>query len=101
MKQLRIDFPDYSAEEQERDANRFKPNEIYLSRVNGEWGAVMLRKYGAVVFNAGNTPFIDFVQGIMEDYPDFKLRCVKNFGINEKIAQYQGMIARMQKNQER
>lgn len=88
-KQFRIDFPDYPAKEQERDASKLKINEIYLSKVNGEWGAIMLRKYGTVVFNAGKTPFAKFVKGIIEDYPEHKLRCVRNYGIDEKIAQQQ------------
>lgn len=29
--------------------------------------------------------FIDFVKGLREDYPDFKLRCVVNEGIKELV----------------
>lgn len=88
-KQLRIPFPDYTPEEQERDAAGLKLNEIYFMKVKGEWGALMPRKYGNVIFNAGKTPFVEFVKGIIEDYPFYKLRCVQNEGIAEKIAEYQ------------
>ena len=33
--------------------------------------------------------FVEFVKGIIEDYPFYKLRCVQNEGIAEKIAEYQ------------
>ena len=89
MKELRIDFPDYTAKDQERDALGLKYNEIYLSKVNGEWGAYMPRKKGDIVMNAGKVPFIEFVKGIIEDFPNYRLRCVKNYGIDEKIAFYQ------------
>jgi hypothetical protein len=69
--------------------NHQTPREIYMMKVNGEWGALMPRKRGSIVFMAGNTSFVDFVQGIMEDYPSFKLRCVNNEGIAAKIAEHQ------------
>lgn len=37
MKQLRIDFPDYPAKEQERDAMRSCFKQVYLMRVDGKW----------------------------------------------------------------
>jgi len=37
MKQLRFDFPDYSAKEQERDAMRSCFKQVYLMRVDGKW----------------------------------------------------------------
>ena len=47
-KQLRIDFPDYSAKEQERDiarAERLKKTDVYVSRVDGVWNAIISRKH--------------------------------------------------------
>lgn len=36
-KQLRINFPDYTAKEQERDAMKSRFRQVYLMRVNGKW----------------------------------------------------------------
>ena len=43
MKELRLDFPDYPAAEQEKDAERAarrKETEIYVMKVNGAWGRI-------------------------------------------------------------
>lgn len=37
MKQLRIDFPDYSAREQERDSMRSCFKQVYLMKVDCKW----------------------------------------------------------------
>ena len=37
MKQLRLDFSDYPAKEQERDAMKSRFKQVYLMRINGEW----------------------------------------------------------------
>ena len=38
-----------------------------------------------MVSYAPREKFIDFVKGLREDYPDFKLRCVVNEGIREVV----------------
>ena len=37
MEQLRLDFSDYSAREQERDTMRSRFRQVYLMRVDGKW----------------------------------------------------------------
>lgn len=37
-KQLRIDFPDYSAKEQEKDSMRCRFRQVYVMKVDGKWG---------------------------------------------------------------
>lgn len=37
MKQLRLDFPDYPAREQERDAMKSRFKQIYLMKVDSKW----------------------------------------------------------------
>ena len=46
MKELRLDFPDYLAAEQDKDAERSarrKETELHVMKVNGAWGGYMPR----------------------------------------------------------
>ena len=55
MKQLRLNFSDYPARQQEVDAarsHRLQSTDVYVMQVNGDWGAVLPRKRHNVVFNA-------------------------------------------------
>lgn len=96
-KQLRIDFPDYSAEQQEQDAKARKmymSQEIYVMRVNGNWGAVWPRKRHNIIFNADKgVELTDFVTNVKADLEELGLKphfhCVQNFGIECKIAEHQ------------
>lgn len=61
--------------------------EIYLVHFDGRVGAL-----GCVQGNPHHFysicpkgKFADWVQGLIEDYPDFKLRCVKNKGIEKYL----------------
>ena len=99
MKQLRLDFSDYSAKEQERDAMRFRskhtrPKDIYVMRVNGEWGAVLPRPKHNVIFNADyGVELVEFITNVKADLQAIGLNprfhCVQNFGIESKIAEHQ------------
>lgn len=97
MKEQRINFPDYSAEEQDRDAKKAEKKnikEIYVMRVNGDWGAVMPRARHNVIFNADKgVELVEFITNIKEDLQELGIKprfhCVKNFGIECKIAEFQ------------
>lgn len=61
--------------------------EIYLVHFDGRVGAL-----GCVQGNPHHFysicpkgKFTDWVQGLIEDYPDYKLRCVENEGIEEYL----------------
>lgn len=96
-KQLRINFPDYSAQQQEIDATRAErrqTKDIYVMRVNGDWGAVMPRPRHNVIFNADKgVDLIEFVQNVRDDLLELGIKprfhCVQNFGIESKIAEHQ------------
>ena len=96
-KQLRIDFPDYSAQQQEIDATRAErrqTKDIYVMRVNGDWGAVMPRPRHNVIFNADKgVDLIEFVENVRDDLVELGIKprfhCVQNFGIESKIAEHQ------------
>lgn len=100
MKQLRLNFSDYSAKEQERDAEkviRKQSTDIYVMRVNGDWGAVLPRKRHNVIFNADKgVELVEFVQNVKEELLELGIKprfhCVKNFGIESKISEHQHLF---------
>ena len=107
MKQGRLNFSDYSAKEQEQDAQRHEFNkgqyfkrEIYVMRVNGDWGAVMPKRRYNVIFNADKgVELVEFVQKVKCDLEELGIKprfhCVQNFGIESKIAEHQMTIRRL------
>jgi hypothetical protein len=96
MKELRLNFEDYTAEQQEKDAalnSREKPVlpfEVYVMRVNGEWSGVMPRAKHNIIFSPDNgVELKDFVEDVQEDLAELgikpRFRCVNNFGIAKEI----------------
>ncbi len=107
MKQGQLNFSDYSAKEQEQDAQRHKTQkeqyfkrEVYVMRVNGEWGAVMPKRRYNVIFNAdAGVELVEFVQKVKADLEELGIKphfhCVQNFGIESKIAEHQMTIRKL------
>lgn len=107
MKQGRLDFSDYSAKEQEMDAQRHiadvsnkAKREVYVMRVNGEWGAVMPKRRYNVIFNAdAGVELVEFVSKVKADLEELGIKphfhCVQNFGIESKIAEHQMTIRKL------
>jgi hypothetical protein len=58
--------------------------EIYLVHVDQYIGAYHKGKCPMITY-APADKFIDFAKGLREDYPQMKLRCVVNEGIEEKV----------------
>lgn len=58
--------------------------EIYIVHADAYIGCYKPGKCPMVGY-APREKFIDFVKGLREDYPDFKLRCVVNEGIKEVV----------------
>jgi hypothetical protein len=102
-KQQRLNFSDYSARQQEIDAarsQRRQTTDVYVMRVNGDWGAVMPRKRHNVVFNADKgVELPEFVQNVRDDLVELGIKprfhCVQNFGIECKIAEHQDDFAKL------
>lgn len=94
-----IDFPDYTAAEQEQDiisynAKQARPSDIYVMRVNGDWGAVLPRKRHNVIFNADKgVELTEFITEVKADLLELginpRFHCVRNLGIESKIAEHQ------------
>lgn len=58
--------------------------EIYIVHVGNYIGAYRVGRCPNISY-APADKFIDFVQSLIEDYPEYKLRCVINKGIEETI----------------
>lgn len=57
--------------------------EIYILHVDGQLAFYHhSKKYPGYGF-APADKFIDFVKSLREDYPDYKLRCIQNKGIED------------------
>ena len=97
VKQMRIDFPDYPAAEQEKDAERAKrlsEREIYVMKVGGAWGGYMPRNKCSMTFNAERgVELTEFIENLTAELKEINIkpryRCVENQGIAEHIKQYQ------------
>ena len=106
MEEQRIPFPDYPPHEQEKDVKRAEKEnikEVYVMRVNGDWGAVMPRKRHNFIINADTgVELLEFIKNVKEELLEFGIKprfhCVKNFGIECKIAEYQHLIIKERNN---
>lgn len=94
MKQLRIDFPDYSAENQERDAQRYEEKQkkdVYIVKVRGTYGAYLPRESLPISVNSDNGDDLTSFYGKAKDFFENELHikpkfhCVINQGIEEHI----------------
>lgn len=99
MKQQRIDFPDYSAEQQEKDianAERLKKTDVYVSRVDGVWNAIIDRKHAIVISGKHGEDLINFVQNVIDELNEFGIkpnfRCVLNSGLDAQFRHNQQIL---------
>ena len=56
--------------------------DIYIVYVDKYIGAYFLDREPAYVLA---DKFIDFIQCLRKKYPDYRLRCVRNWGIEEEV----------------
>lgn len=91
MKEQRLDFSDYSAEEQERDVERFKYIErkyqphAFILKVDGIYAHLIL---------SNGEPYHRFYEGknlfetyyeLKEKFPQHKVRCLMNKGLEDYL----------------
>ena len=71
--------------------------DIYVVRVNGDWGAIIPRPRHNWVFNADKgVELTEFITEVKADLKELGLaprfHCVQNFGIENTIAEQQNII---------
>ena len=104
-KQLRIDFPDYTASNQERDAKRYEEQQkrdVYIVKIRGTYGAYM--PDGEDYISYGNYEAKDLTEFYKCAHKYFdklgiktKFHCIHNQGIEDYIlheAQIQKLLGR-------
>lgn len=99
-KELRLDFPDYPAAEQEKDAERaarLRQSDIYVMKVNGTWGGYMPRAKCSMTFNAERgVELLEFIQTLKEELEEMNIkprfRCIENQGVSDHIKQQQFIL---------
>jgi hypothetical protein len=84
MKQLRLDFPDYPAKEQERDAMRSCFKQIYLMRVDGKWA-----HYGIIDrqedFDTHDGDLTETYFELKNKFPEHRMRVIQNKGLEDYL----------------
>jgi tRNA(Ile2) C34 agmatinyltransferase TiaS len=94
-----FDFSDYSAEQQERDAKRaerLKKTDVYVSRVDGVWNAIIPKKHNIVINGLKGEQLTEFVKNVSEDLAEMNIkphfRCVRNHGIDAHFIHNQQIL---------
>lgn len=102
MKEQRLDFSDYTAKEQECDAKRaerLKKTDVYVSRVDGVWNAIIPRKHKIVINGLKGEDLTGFVKNVSEDLAEMNIkpnfRCVRNHGIDAHFIHNQQILRRI------
>ena len=87
MKELRLNFSDYPAIEQEYDAQRIKKplKHAYLMRVDGEWAHFIVTKRGDDYKFYGDKDLTEVYYDLKEKYPDYKPHVLRNESIENYL----------------
>lgn len=60
--------------------------DIYVMKIDGVWcGYAPRKKCSFSVIGKQGESLEDFYFSVKEDFPDYRLRCVKNYGIEDEI----------------
>lgn len=83
-KQLRLDFSDYSAAQQERDAQRSLLRTVFLLKIDGEWGHLFITQRGDDVQFYPGKELVEVYKELKETYP----KCLPRVIQNKHLADY-------------
>lgn len=84
MKQLRLDFSDYSAREQERDAMKSCYKQIYLMRIDGKWTHYSIID-GKENYDSHDGELTETYHELKSQFPGFRMRVIRNEGIEDYL----------------
>ena len=90
MKELRLDFSDYPAKEQEKDVERFKQLEkkrqphIFLLKVDGLWASMTFSDGVKHKFYEGKNLYQTF-NAVKETHPNHKMKYIMNEGLENYL----------------
>jgi hypothetical protein len=98
MKQLRIPFPDYPPEEQERDAVRAKQLKIikhaYLMKISGEWAHFIIGQGGEDIDFYERLKLPEVCAALKKRFPEHSPRVIMNEGLENYLRDKRSEIMR-------
>lgn len=96
VKQLRIDFPDYSAKEQAKDAMKSRFKQVYLLKVDGEWA------HFTIIDGKDDFDFYDKADltetyfAIKSKFPEHQVKVIQNEGLQNYLRDQKPKLKRSQ-----
>lgn len=88
-KELRFDFPDYPAAEQEKDAIRKKPLKVlrhaYLMKINGEWAHFIIGQGGEDIDFYERLKLPEVCAALKKRFPEHTPRVIMNEGLENYL----------------
>ena len=84
MKQLRLDFSDYSAREQERDTMRSRFRQVYLMRVDGKWAHYTLVE-GKEDYDSHDGDLTQTYYEVKQKLPQHSVKVIQNKGLEDYL----------------
>lgn len=85
MKELRLNFSDYPAEEQEKDTRRKRiiqvPKHAYLMKVDGVWAHLIVNQAGDEYRFYEDMNLIQVYYELKKNKPGYKPKVIKNEGL--------------------
>lgn len=90
VKQLRIDFPDYSAKEQETDAKKAHRLKVirhaYLMKIDGEWAHFIVGTRGVDDIDFyGDRKLDEVYYKLSRERPDYTPKVIQNEGLENYL----------------
>ena len=90
MKELRLNFSDYTAEEQEADVKKYQmrkvPRHAYLMKIHGEWGHFIINQQGDDIGFYGKKNLFEVYKELKEKRPDYIPKVIQNQGLENYLA---------------
>lgn len=77
-KQLRLDFSDYSAKQQERDFQSSLLHTVFLIKVDGEWGHLLIGQSGDDIDFYPDMDLSQTYSALKKEYPNCRPRVIQN-----------------------
>lgn len=88
MKQLRLNFNDYPAIEQEYDSQRIikkVPKHVYLLKVDGEWCSFIVKKDDDDIRYFEDKSLPEVYYWLKEHRPEYTAKVIQNKGLEEYL----------------
>ena len=88
MKELRLDFSDYPAIEQEYDSQRIVkkvPKHVYLLKVDGEWCSFIVKKDDDDIKYFEDRKLPEVYKWLKRHRPEYTTKFIQNKGLEEYL----------------